>query len=104
MKTYAETQGENFFDWNAFLENPPKYGSNEHHDACDLAIDWVTCACGNLCDIIPRSPSGCPKDYRLQMFGGMFYREIKDGQWQQAKSTLLTIEKRSAELIEGLTK
>ena len=104
MKTYAETQGENFFDWNAFLENPPKYRSNEHLVACDLAEDWVTCACGNLCDIILRSPSGSPNDYRLQMFGVMFYREIKDGQWQQAKSTLLTIENRSAKIIEGLTK
>ena len=104
MKKYTETQGQESFDWNAFLDNPPEKGSEEHLDACDLSQDWITCACGNLCDIIPRSPSGRPKDYRLQMFGGMFYREIKDGQWQQAKSTLLTIEKRSAELIAELIK
>jgi hypothetical protein len=104
MKTYAELKGKESFDWNKFLENPPKYFSNEHFDACDLAEAWVTCACGNLCDIIPRNQIGSPVDEELQRLGIMFHLDIDDGQWQNAKTTLWLIEKRSAEIIFELTK
>jgi hypothetical protein len=104
MKNYAETKGKEAFDWNKFLENPPEKGSPEHLDACDLAEAWVTCACGNLCDIIPRSPLGCPIDEKLEMFGGIFNMDIIAGEWQEAKKTIHWIERRSDEIIFELTK
>jgi hypothetical protein len=104
MKTYAETWEKKTFDWNAFLENPPEWGSEEHLDACDLAEAWVTCACGNLCDIIPRSPLGCPLDDKLESLGIDFNNSIQDAEYDVAKETLAKIEKRSEELIFQLTK
>jgi hypothetical protein len=104
MKSYTETKGEEAFDWNKFLENPPEKGSPEHLDACDLSEAWVTCACGNLCDIIPRSPLGCPIDDYLEFLGIDFNNSIQDARYDLAKQILAKIEKRSEEIIEGLTK
>lgn len=104
MKTYSETQGKTFFDWNAFLKNPPEKGSEEHYNAEVKSEDWVTCACGNLCDIIPRSHTGCPIDNQLEILGGNFYIDITLGDWQKAKEMLVKIENRSAELIKEYIK
>jgi S-ribosylhomocysteine lyase LuxS involved in autoinducer biosynthesis len=104
MKNYAETQGQESFDWNKFLENPPEKGSLEHLEACDLAEAWVTCACGNLCDIIPRSPLGCPIDDYLELLGIAFNNNIQDAEYDVAKKILARIENRSAEIIFELTK
>ena len=104
MKKYTETQGQESFDWNAFLDNPPEKGSEEHLDACDLSQDWITCACGNLCDIIPRCILDRPVDGKLQRLGIAFYNKIKDAEYDLAKETLVKIENRSLEIIEGLTK
>jgi len=104
MKTYSELKGNKAFDWNAFLENPPEKGSAEQWEASNLSGEWVTCACGNQCDIIPRSPLGCPEDYLLEKLGCIFYEDINAGEWQNAKNTLYLIERRSQEIIEGLTK
>jgi hypothetical protein len=101
MRTYAEKKGEKAFDWNKFLENPPEYASTEHLDACDLAEAWVTCACGNLCDIIPRSTlkAGCPLDDKLEFLGIGFNNSIQDAKYDVAKEILARIEKRSEEII-----
>ena len=102
MKTYSETQGKKIFDWNAFLENPPERRSLRHRRATDLSGRWVTCACGNLCDIIPRSAFGIPFDNELEMLGIRFHALIDDGEWENAKNTLNMIEKRSQEIIDGM--
>ena len=104
MKNYSESQGKPAFDWNAFLENPPKLGSKKHRNAKDLSGDWVTCACGNLCDMIARSPLGTPYDDQLERLGSMFHTDVIRADWENAKNTLYLIEKRSQEIIEGLTK
>jgi hypothetical protein len=104
MKNYSETKGEKSFDWNKFLENPPEYLSEEHLEACDLSCEWVTCACGNLCDIIPRYPIGSPVDEELQYMGIDFDCEIKRADFMRAKEILAKIERRSEEIIFELTK
>jgi hypothetical protein len=104
MKKYAEKKGKEAFDWNKFLENPPEKGSEEHLDACDLAEDWVTCACGNLCDIIPRSTLGRPLDDKLESLGIDFNNSVQDARYDVGKETLAKIEKRSEEIIKELTK
>jgi len=102
MKTYSELKREKVFDWNKFLENPPKCPSIEYHHACNLAREWVSCACGNQCDIIPRSETGRPYDRELESLGIHFHDSIKGGEWQKAKETLAKIEKRSEEIIAKL--
>ena len=104
MKTYAELKGEKAFDWNKFLENPPQKGSEEHLDACDLAEAWITCACGNQCDIIPRYPIGSPVDDKLEFLGIGFNNSIQDAEYDVAKEILAKIEKRSEEIRAELIK
>jgi hypothetical protein len=104
MKTYTEKQGQESFDWNNFLDNPPEKGSEEHLKAVILSAEWVTCACGNLCDIIPRSKVGTPMDDELEILGLNFNDEIIHYKLEDAKDTIFEIEKRSSEVIAGLRK
>lgn len=110
MKTYAESRGEKPFDWNAFLKNE-SYTVDECKEADGLARHWVTCACGNQCDVIPRGITGAPKDFWLRHFGDAFCANIrrllfavKEGvhfrnEQQAAMATLQEIEKRAAKII-----
>src|SRR5258706_9054437 len=78
MKTYAESQGKKPFNWNAFLKKKT-YTPAELRKASRLAQSWVTCACGNMCAIIPRD-SFCdgPEDSQLSKLGTRFYGQIED--------------------------
>lgn len=113
---YAETNGKKPFDWNWFLHKG-SYTDDELLEAEELAHLWITCACGNLCDIIPRHINGAPKDYILYDLGMSFgeiihkmymaFREDdNDGDDQEfphllddARQILKQIEIRSAYLI-----
>lgn len=94
--TYAESIGEKPFDWWDALNNPEKY---KDVDLLDLSGEWVTCACGNQCDVIPRSEDGQPVDNELLDLGYRFHNHIKDQSWDYAKVILSQIEERSAFLI-----
>lgn len=99
-KTYAETQGEAPIDWNKFLANPPEKDSYDHMVAADLSGEWVTCACGNQCAIIPRHEyKGSPMDAELAKLGLDFCDDICEARWPVARATLAAIEARSAVLI-----
>lgn len=118
-KTYAESQGQPPFDWLAALSRPCAEMTNkEVSDMCELSLSWVTCACGNQCEIIPRS-GNIPQDVELRASGSAFYGFIRamasrvcwknydsaDKWRREALETLRRIEARSAELIaEILTK
>lgn len=65
------------FDWYSFLQKE-EYTINELYNAKRLAGDWVTCACGNQCAIIPRSGQGVPEDDELTSLGQEFYNCIVD--------------------------
>lgn len=107
MRTYSEQRGKKPFDWNSFLDNAIhgniEYQGVEHTKAFNLASEWVTCACGNQYDIIPRNSFGSPDDDVLCSLGGQFSIDIDDGLWKEAKDTLGEIEKRSKELIDQIT-
>lgn len=98
MKTYAETRGEEPFDWWDALDNPGKYD-----DLSANAGSWVTCACGNQCRVIPRHTGfmavGEPKDRTLKILGFDFLDQVTDRDYTAAKQTLRKIEARSVELI-----
>jgi len=113
-KTYAESQGKKPFDWNAFLDKKT-YTIDELSNAAELASNWVTCACGNQCYIIPRGEDdwdGGPVDGKLNALGVDFMHNIEvladkfdrdidiESARKKAKSTLAKIEKRSSYLIQ----
>lgn len=101
MKRYSEQKGKQPFDW--FEELSKKEISDEKWEILNLlASDWVTCACGNQCHIIPRRPDGQPLDEELSALGGVygFYGAITIKDANTALDFLNQIEKRSATLIK----
>tara|TARA_R110000850_G_scaffold49576_1_gene122203 strand:- start:1610 stop:1921 length:312 start_codon:yes stop_codon:yes gene_type:complete len=103
MKTYTESKNETLFNWNKFL-NQKEITEKEWSFAKDLSVDWVTCACGNQCDVIPRYGGGGPKDILLYNLGMSFTYAIDTKNIQYAKDTLHKIELRSSELINEINK
>lgn len=106
MKTYTETQGEKPFNWNEAIQRGidgliVEY-SEEHELLIKLSQSWVTCPCGNQCDVIPRIEGGVPEDDKLSDLGVSFSMEVEDFEWKEAKEILARIEKRSAELINEI--
>lgn len=99
-ETYAQQHGKQPFDWNAALSDPPdEYDWTKLDHLYNLAADWVTCACGNQCAVLPRDWNGCPRDLMLAHLGDEFMHCISDRDWPQARTTLARIEARSAELL-----
>lgn len=72
-------------------------------NAVDKAGDWVTCACGNQCSIIPRI-GNAPIDGKLYTLGLEFPSAIADGDFLGAMEILHKIEERSCELIQEIIK
>jgi len=74
----------------------------------DLKIksgNWVTCACGSLCNVIPNRygvKSEGPLDERLYQLGSLFHRNVSDEEWNEAMWTLEAIEIRAMELISAI--
>lgn len=102
MKTYSESKGEEPFNWNEFL-NKENITEEEWDNAESLADSWVTCACGNQCDVIPRDYFGEPKDWELFKLGNNFAKAIESKNINSAKEILKDIEERSAYLINEIT-
>lgn len=104
MKSLCEKSTNRVIDWNAELDKAIEQGfiSNELIVASE---DWVTCACGNLCDAIPRTKHDSPKDDRLFRLGLDFMNQVGAGDVEGAKETLEDIEIRSMEILTlmGLT-
>ncbi len=104
MKTYAESNSKPPFDWRKALQNAlAQEPEEEHYEAMmKLAADWVTCACGNQCEIIPRDNKGAPHDLVLSNAGGNegFVRALRNRSWDDALNIIELIELRSAYLIK----
>lgn len=64
------------------------------------AQQWPSCACGQLCATLPRTPKGAPQDPQLYSDGVTFFQAIAMKLWDTALSTFKRIEQRSAQLIE----
>jgi hypothetical protein len=97
-KTFAEVRYEAPFDWNAFLAQP-EHTEAEWSHAFRLAGDWVTCACGNQCAVLPREDDGEPLDTVLSDLGQDFYMSIAWEDAEGAKRILADIELRTAYLL-----
>lgn len=106
MKTYTEAAGYLPINWKKTLEDiisgrgQIDIDSNAFDTLVIHAGKWVTCACGNLCDIIPRDTFGAPYDSKLATLGVLFWDNIAAAAWIDALSILDRIEQRSEFLIE----
>jgi hypothetical protein len=88
------------FNWWLAIQYAEKTQDSDFKDQlAHLASDWVTCACGNQCAIIPRHFTGAPEDDVLYEEGKNFYEYVESEDWAKAKETLKKIEERSAEVI-----
>ena len=99
LPSFAESRNKDAFDWWDALNNPEKYGIRLLDD---MASNWVTCACGNQCSLIPRDRFGAPVDGYLAGLGSIFCYNIYAREWEMAKDTLQKIEMRSAALIADI--
>ena len=98
MITYSERWGKGKFDWYEALRcDKPNWTY-----LTNLSSSWVTCACGNQCDIIPRSVFyiGEPKDQLLRDLGMYFTRAVKNKDVEAAVDILDRIEFRALEIME----
>lgn len=97
------------FNWAEFLDDCIRIDLHESDirnmdRVRRLAESWVTCACGNLCDKIPRLKSGCPVDDELNGLGMDFAGNIGGGYWHGARRVLEKIEVRSKVILEEIEK
>lgn len=101
MKTYAESRGQTPFDWNAFLKRLD-ITLGQWEEAINLSKSWVTCACGNQCDVLKRESDGTPQDKPLAYLGGQdgFHGSIMCHDVEGAKHYLNLIEQHVGYLIE----
>lgn len=112
------------WNWNEFL-NYETFTPEDIEEASNRSGSWVTCACGCLCDAIPRSISNIPLDDELESLGYAFdYAVTAMGIWwghddvtfenhrkgaitllqaiEERSSTILNEIPRKAEIIELL--
>lgn len=89
------------FDWFVWLrlaiKKPPLY--NKHQRARLLASQWATCACGQLCKMLPQLQQGGPSDRELRTLGFNFIHQIDTGRFLVALETMTQIECRTALLL-----
>jgi hypothetical protein len=104
-KTYSESRGVPKVNWWDKLEEAKRRGvtDDEHRELKNLAGSWVTCACGNQCDALPRYidelKNGMPTDKLLACLGSDFFYAIFEQDWLSAEDTLTQIEQRSSYLL-----
>jgi|SRR5690606_7368950 len=65
-------------NWWEVIELSPEEFLEKDNIYIDAANNWVTCACGNLCDVIPRLDDGEPIDDELSDLGVTFANLISD--------------------------
>jgi hypothetical protein len=101
LRRYCETLGEEPFDWWKAFDTLETAGraSEYHYWLFSRASQWVTCACGNQCALIPRGFDGAPLDEKLAKLGIAFCGDVGWYNLHLARQTLRQIELRSAELL-----
>jgi len=84
------------------LSENGKISGDRHSQLCTLAGSWPTCACGQLCEALPRDHLGRPKDFRLAQWGTKFAEYVDESKWCLALETFKKIEHRTAGLLEEM--
>ena len=75
---YSKDNPDAVKDWAKALNLPFKEATKEGvTKLVDAAMDWSICACGNLCDLMPRYTDGTPIDYTLGLLGVKFGSSVR---------------------------
>ena len=91
----------NNWDWYAFLDASEEVKKEYRNEAYDLSSDWVTCACGQVCSVLPKGEyANVPLDCELGDLGIYFCDLICDEDWKNAKIILDRIEERTIFLLQ----
>jgi hypothetical protein len=109
--SYADRNAAPVINWTEELEDPPVRDGQRYNALRAAAFSWVTCACGQQDERIPRIetpdeesdfalPMGAPKDKVLRELGNFFYDAVRDSHWSEAKRLLAQIETRTETLIK----
>jgi len=103
MKTETKKFDPSNWDWFAYLDADEDTKEKYWGEAIDKSSNWVTCACGQLCDALPRdNDTRAPEDDILSNLGVDFDQEIQSGDWDEARDVLFKIEARTTELLEQM--
>jgi hypothetical protein len=100
MKTMRVKFGSSF-DWFDVLEglaNGEKVDQQTYSKLREMAADWPTCACGQLCVKLPRDHN-VPKDEKVRQLGVKFADFVDNQNWVKALHCFNQIEGRTAELL-----
>lgn len=90
------------FDWlNVLtkLSEGQRITRDRYLQLCNMAGSWPTCACGQLCDALPRGEMGYPIDAKLRYWGSQFADHVDQKKWCLALATFQKIEARTTELL-----
>lgn len=103
--TVAETtERTEEFDWLRMLRGivagKVKVTSSLEQQLVTLASNWPTCACGQLCKLLPRGYKGQPEDRPTYELGIIFNSCVQAGSWTGALSAFRDIEARTAQLLQ----
>ena len=88
------------WDWYPFLNASEKIKEKYHGAARALAEGWTTCACGQVCDVLPKRHDSAPIDKEARSLGLLFNYAIHFKEWDTAKITLDKIEARTVFLLQ----
>lgn len=105
MQTYTEVRNQRSINWNKTLRiakilKPLSLDMFFHSYIRSRSKSWITCACGNMCEIIPRTPNGEPMDPILNSLGVLFHVYVTNRNYNSAIQTLTGIEERSGTLVK----
>lgn len=98
--TYTEKVNFEPFNWSKALNS--ELTDIDWKNLHKKSSRWITCACGNLCEKIPRYYSGKPMDGELARLGYNFNQYIIYKHKSLALKTLEEIEKRSIIILKTL--
>ena len=96
------------FDWFEALNYKCKNPADDELDEelFRRADRWESCACGNMCAVIPRRADGEPVDYELKKLGFDFTKHVETAvelaskdDWAKALKVFVEIENRSFQLL-----
>lgn len=119
--TYSESKGKEPINWDKrlcdlekHLKGQIKLSDTTLKEWTSDSLNWVTCACGNTCSIIPRTSGGIPLDGELSSLGTSFYAAVTNitgevgpfynptAELERARHILHRIEERSTVLINTI--
>ena len=96
------------FDWFRILEaltDGATITNEQSNKLVEMAGKWPACACGQLCQLLPRrAVDKAPIDGTLNQLGHQFYVFIKAERWEYALRTMQRIEARSIRLLNDIEK